>query len=52
MSIIFSGRNSKYLSEKIAKSYGAPLGKSSITVFADGEQIHVGRSSMGDSSKT
>jgi len=37
MSIIFSGRNSKYLSEKIAKSYGAPLGKSSITVFADGE---------------
>ncbi len=37
MSVIFSGRNSKYLSEQIAKSYGSELGNSSITVFADGE---------------
>ncbi|MBU1014378.1 MAG: ribose-phosphate pyrophosphokinase [Bacteroidetes bacterium] len=37
MSVIFSGRNSKYLSEQIAKSYGTKLGNSSITVFADGE---------------
>ncbi len=37
MSIIFSGRNSKYLSEKIAESYGCKLGNSSLTIFADGE---------------
>lgn len=37
MSIIFSGRNTKYLSEKIAESYGSKLGNSSLTVFSDGE---------------
>ncbi|MCP4552420.1 MAG: ribose-phosphate pyrophosphokinase [Bacteroidetes bacterium] len=37
MNIIFSGRTSKYLAQKIADSYGAELGNSSITVFDDGE---------------
>ncbi len=37
MSIIFSGRTSKYLAQKIADSYGVELGNSSITVFDDGE---------------
>lgn len=37
MSIIFSGRTSRYLAQKIADRYGAELGKSSILVFADGE---------------
>lgn len=34
---IFSGRSSKYLGEKIAKSFNTTLGNSSVTVFADGE---------------
>jgi len=34
---IFSGRASRYLAEKIAKSYGKNLGKSLVTVFSDGE---------------
>lgn len=33
----FTGRNSRYLSEKIAKSFGIELGKSNVTVFSDGE---------------
>jgi len=34
---IFSGRASKYLAEKIAKSYGTELGNVSLTKFSDGE---------------
>lgn len=34
---IFSGRSTRYLAEKIAKSYGTELGKVMITDFADGE---------------
>jgi ribose-phosphate pyrophosphokinase len=34
---IFSGQQSKYLAEKIAKSFGTELGKSTITRFSDGE---------------
>lgn len=34
---IFSGRATHYLAEKIAESYGIPLGKSSVMVFSDGE---------------
>lgn len=34
---IFSGRSTKYLGEKIAKSYGTKLGNSEVSVFADGE---------------
>ena len=33
----FSGTASKYLAEKIAKSFGSELGKSSVTRFSDGE---------------
>lgn len=33
----FTGRSSQYLSEKIANSFGLPLGKSNVTVFSDGE---------------
>jgi ribose-phosphate pyrophosphokinase len=33
----FTGRNSRYLSEKIAKSFGIDLGRSIVTVFSDGE---------------
>ncbi len=33
----FTGRNSRYLSEKIAKGFGIELGKSNVTVFSDGE---------------
>ncbi|MHC1702681.1 MAG: ribose-phosphate pyrophosphokinase [Tenuifilaceae bacterium] len=33
----FTGRNSRYLSENIAKSFGIELGKSTVTVFSDGE---------------
>ncbi len=33
----FSGRESVYLAEKIAKSYGMELGKSSVLQFSDGE---------------
>ena len=34
---IFSGRASRYLAEKIAKSFGTDLGKSIVTEFSDGE---------------
>ncbi len=34
---LFSGTNSRYLSEKIADYYGLPLGKASIQRFSDGE---------------
>ncbi len=34
---IFSGTNSQYLAEKIAKSMGCPLGKMKIEHFSDGE---------------
>ncbi|MCX6303348.1 MAG: ribose-phosphate pyrophosphokinase [Bacteroidetes bacterium] len=34
---IFSGSATAYLGEKIAQSFGAELGKSSVTRFADGE---------------
>lgn len=34
---IFSGRSSRALAEKIAKSYGIELGKSLVTEFSDGE---------------
>lgn len=34
---IFSGRASRYLAEKIAKSLNLDLGKSVVTVFSDGE---------------
>ncbi len=34
---IFSGRQSKYLAEKIAEAYGMELGKSEVINFSDGE---------------
>lgn len=34
---IFAGSESRYLAEKVAKSYGIPLGKSIVTHFSDGE---------------
>ena len=34
---IFSGRHSRYLAEKIAESYGIPLGQSIVTEYSDGE---------------
>jgi ribose-phosphate pyrophosphokinase len=34
---IFAGRATEYLAHKIADSYGTHLGKSTVTVFADGE---------------
>lgn len=34
---IFAGRESLYLGKKIAEKFGVPLGKSSLTVFSDGE---------------
>ena len=33
----FAGRNSRYLAEKIARSYGSELGDSSVLEFSDGE---------------
>lgn len=33
----FTGRSSRYLSEKIARDFGISLGKSNLTVFSDGE---------------
>jgi len=33
----FSGRNSRYLAENMAKYFGQELGRSSVTVFSDGE---------------
>jgi len=35
--VIFSGRASRYLSEKIAEAYGQELGKSEVFEFSDGE---------------
>ena len=35
--VIFSGRASRYLSEKIAEAYGQELGKSEVLEFSDGE---------------
>ena len=35
--VIFSGRASRYLSEKIAEAYGQELGKTEILEFSDGE---------------
>jgi ribose-phosphate pyrophosphokinase len=35
--LIFSGRATRYLAEKIAESYGHPLGNVDVTVFSDGE---------------
>ncbi len=35
--LIFSGRATRYLAEKIAESYGHPLGKVIVTDFSDGE---------------
>jgi ribose-phosphate pyrophosphokinase len=34
---IFAGSESRYLAEKVAESYGIPLGKSIVTQFSDGE---------------
>lgn len=34
---LFSGENSRYLAEKIAKAYGQPLGAMSLFKFSDGE---------------
>ncbi|HRY99778.1 MAG TPA: ribose-phosphate pyrophosphokinase-like domain-containing protein, partial [Bacteroidales bacterium] len=34
---IFSGRESRYLAEKIARSFGLELGKAVVTDFSDGE---------------
>ncbi len=34
---IFSGRQSRYLAEKIAEAYGTQLGKSEVINFSDGE---------------
>ncbi len=34
---IFTGRSSRYLAERIAKSLGSDLGKSQVTEFSDGE---------------
>jgi len=34
---IFAGRETRYLAEKISKSYGIELGKSIVTQFSDGE---------------
>ncbi|PIP55265.1 MAG: ribose-phosphate pyrophosphokinase [Bacteroidetes bacterium CG23_combo_of_CG06-09_8_20_14_all_32_9] len=33
----FAGRQSRYIAEKIVKHFGSELGKSSVTVFSDGE---------------
>ncbi len=35
----FSGRESKYIAEKIVKAYGTTLGKSSVVQFSDGEFV-------------
>jgi ribose-phosphate pyrophosphokinase len=35
--ILFSGRATRYLAEKIAENYGEELGKMEVTEFADGE---------------
>jgi ribose-phosphate pyrophosphokinase len=33
----FAGRESRYIGEQIANKFGVELGKSSVTVFSDGE---------------
>ncbi len=33
----FAGRESRYIAEKIAQKFGTELGKSTVTVFSDGE---------------
>ena len=38
---IFSGSNTRYLAEKIAKAYGSPLGESTLQIFSDGEMCPV-----------
>lgn len=38
---IFSGSNSQYLAERIAKSYGTELGKVEVRRFSDGEMCPV-----------
>ena len=35
--MVFSGTNSKYLTEKICERLGIPMGKMEITHFSDGE---------------
>ena len=35
--LVFSGTNTRYLSEKICKSLDCPLGKMNVQYFADGE---------------
>jgi ribose-phosphate pyrophosphokinase len=46
---IFSGRATRYLSEKIAESYGSPLGNLTTSTFSDGEiEPHYGESVRGD----
>ena len=39
--VFFSGRASKYLAEKIVKSYGTELGKSKVETFSDGEFVPI-----------
>jgi len=34
---IFAGRESRYLAEKVANSFGIPLGETEVTEFSDGE---------------
>ena len=44
----FAGRDSRYLSEKIAASYGTTLGDSEVLCFSDGEfqpRYKIGRAS-------
>ena len=45
---IFSGSGSRYLAEKIASSFGSPLGEIELTHFKDGElQVHYKESIRG-----
>ncbi len=39
--VFFSGRATKYLAEKIVKSYGTELGKSKVETFSDGEFVPI-----------
>ena len=38
---IFSGKNTMYLAENIARAFGSPLGSSTLQVFSDGEMCPV-----------
>ncbi|MDH5399705.1 MAG: ribose-phosphate pyrophosphokinase [Cyclobacteriaceae bacterium] len=38
---IFTGKSTAYLGEKIARAYGAVLGKASLQIFSDGEMCPV-----------